>query len=90
MLGGTSQVMNDGIKIALIVLTPFLVGGALLYFTRRNRRRQLYLLLPILLVANVWLGFAHGWRRLDLFQLGFFLLWAVVACFLLSRASTRI
>ena len=32
--------MHENVKIALIVLTPFLVGGALLYFTRGNRKRQ--------------------------------------------------
>jgi len=75
--------MNEGIQITAVVLTPFLVGGALVYFTRRNRNRQFYVLLPMLLVANVWLGFANGWRTLDFVQLGFFLLWGVVACFLM-------
>jgi len=81
--------MNDGIKIALIVLTPFLVGGALLYFMRRNEKRRFYVLLPILLIGNLWLGFAHGWRTLDYLQLGFFLLWAVAGCFFISRTPAQ-
>ena len=80
--------MNENVKIALIVLTPLLVGGVLLYLTRGNRKRQFFLLSSIILVANVWSGFAYGWRTSDFVQLGFVVI-LIVASFFDFRAPAQ-
>jgi hypothetical protein len=62
--------MNETVKIAAIVLTPFLVGGAFLYFARRNRKLQFYVLMPILLALTLRAGFTNDWRTRDCIDLG--------------------
>jgi len=66
--------MNEAVRIAGLVLAPFLAIGALFYFTRRMKpKRQIYVFVPAIIVGNVWLGFANGWQRSDFVQLGCFL-----------------
>ncbi len=70
--------MSDYAKIALIVLTPYLVFGVLLFFTRRNPRLQFFILWPVILAVWIWLGFRHGWQTFDFVQLGIMLFLCVI------------
>ena len=81
--------MSEGIKIAAIVMTPYLVGGALLYFTRRDPKRRFYVLMPMILAVTLWLGFSHGWRTSDFVQLGILLLTGIGWWFAVFRAPPQ-
>ena len=81
--------MNESIKIAALVLTPYLVLGALFYFTRRDPKRQFYVLVPILVAVNLWLGFSNDWRISDFFGLGTVILSGLVGGFLLFRPPVK-
>jgi hypothetical protein len=81
--------MNDTVKVVAMDFTIVLVASALVYFTRRNQKRRFAVLFPVILIANVWLGFARGWRTLDFVQLGFFVLWGIVGCFVVFRTPAQ-
>jgi hypothetical protein len=76
-------------KIALIVLTPFLVLGVLLFFTRRNPGRQFFILWPIILAVTLWLGFGDCWKTRDFVRLGIILFFWVMAGFRLLHKTTK-
>jgi len=77
--------MIDFAKMALIVFTPFLVGCVLLFFTRRNPRRQFFILWPTILAASLWLGYEHGWKTRYFVQLGVILFSWIMAGFALQK-----
>jgi CHASE2 domain-containing sensor protein len=81
--------MNESIKIAMIVLTPFLIGGTLVFLTWRNERRQLSILVPILIAVDIWVGFSHGWKTADFVQLGIILLLGSIGWFRVFRTSPK-
>ena len=81
--------MTESIKIAMIVLPPFLIGGGLVYLTWRNPKRQLFILIPILVCVNVWFGFSDGWKTADFVQLGLILFSGIVGSFMVFRTPAK-
>ena len=84
--------MNETIKIVALVLTPFLIGGALLYFTRRNKKLQYFLLMPVLLVLTLRGGFLEHWRTRDYTDLGIVLfigVWGWLSLFRQQEGKKR-
>jgi hypothetical protein len=81
--------MTESIKIAMIVLPPFLIGGGLIFLTWRNQKRQLFILIPILVCVDVWLGFSHGWKTADFVQLGIILLSGIVGSFMVFQTPAK-
>jgi hypothetical protein len=64
--------MNDFVRIALIVVLPFLVvgGGAFLLAQFLRPKAQLLLWMPIIIAVDIWLGFEDGWKSVDFILLG--------------------
>ena len=81
--------MSEYIKIVAIVIAPYLVGGALLYFTRRDPKRRFYMLMPLILAVTLWLGFPHGWRTSDFVQFSMSLLVGIGWWFAVFRAPQK-
>jgi len=81
--------MSESIQIAVIVLTPFLIIGALLYFTRHSRKLQFYLLIPIVLALTLRTGFASGWRPRDYIDLGLVLVLGISGWLSLPRSQEK-
>jgi hypothetical protein len=79
--------MSDYAKIALIVATPFLIFGGLLFFTRGNPRRRFYIVWPVILGVSCWLGFSHGWETRDFVQLGLMLFWCLASGIMTFRKT---
>jgi hypothetical protein len=80
--------VSDSIKIALGVFVPFLIFGGLIFLTSRlNRKRQILILIPVLLAADIWLGISNVWRWDDWLQLGITLFIAIAGGFLEVKTS---
>lgn len=81
--------MSDYAKIAFIFLTPFMIAGVLFYLAKGSRRRQLFIVWPIVLAVNVWLGFGQGWPARDFVQLGMLLICWILTGFMVFQNTAK-